>query len=442
MENIQSSHQNLQPNFWDKNRTFIKALIIGFLILIMLIPVSMVVNLVEEREQRQTEVVKEIGKKWASSQTINGPVMAIPYLTYTDSGKAPIKRILFLLPEKLNINGRLLPEVRHRSLYDVTLYRSDLELSGTFDPRTVDKVGIDAANILWGETRLMLGLDDVRGLEDDVHLQFGGEKTVLEAGLPENGVVKSGLSGKLPLDSVHATDFSLGIRLKGSDRLYFTPVGKTTEVALSSPWQNPAFDGQYLPTTPAQITDKGFTAKWKVLQVSRNYPQVWKDVASFDLPHSAFGVKLIQPTDNYAKTMRTVKYAILTIALTFAVFFLMETLQKHRIHPLQYILVGLALVIFYALLLSISEYIGFNLAYLIAMSATVLLISAYIKSIFHKATIALGFGVSLAALYTYIFILIQLQDYALLFGSIGLFLMLALLMYFSRKIDWYAVKTT
>lgn len=423
--------------FFEKNKMLIKGFFIGFLMLIMMIPVALLSELVTERQQRQTEVTAEISSKWASQQTILGPVLAVPYLAKPDSGKAAVRKYIYVLPEQLNINGKVFPEVRHRSLYDVTLYRSDLSLSGTFDPAYVQKTGINNADILWGEAQLMLGLDDARGLEDDVRLQWDSTATLLEAGLPANTVIENGLAARVPFGAEKRIPFTIALKLKGSSYLYFTPVGKTTEVTLRSPWKNPAFDGQYLPSRPAAISDTGFSAYWKVLQVSRSYPQAWKDDVRFDITKTAFGVKLLQPTDGYAKTDRSVKYAILIIALTFTIFFFVEIFQKRQVHPLQYILVGIALCIFYTLLLSISEYTGFNTAYLIASVATVSLITLYVLGIFKKPQIAAGFAFALGGLYTYIFILIQLQDYALLFGSIGLFLILAVIMYFSRKIDWY-----
>ena len=426
-----------QPGIWERNRMLIKGAMIGFLIVVMMIPVALLSELVSEREQRQNEVTAEISSKWASGQTIVGPVIAVPYISRADSGNVPVKRNLYLLPEQLTINGRLLPEVRHRSLYEVTLYRSQFTLSGMVDPAYIQKLNIWQEDILWDDVQLMVGLDDARGLEDDVSLQWGSVPHVLEAGLPANNVIDNGVSTRIALDPQKKTGFSINMKLKGSVLLYFTPAGKTTVASLSSPWRNPAFDGQYLPSQPASITDAGFSAQWKVLQVSRNYPQAWKDASEFDISKSAFGVKLLQPTDGYAKTDRSVKYAILIIALTFTIFFFSEVFQRRQVHPLQYILVGVALCVFYTLLLSISEYIGFNGAYAIATVATVALISLYVLGIFKKLQIAAGFATALGALYTYIFILIQLQDYALLFGSIGLFVILAVIMYFSRKIDWY-----
>jgi inner membrane protein len=244
------------------------------------------------------------------------------------------------------------------------------------------------------------------------------------------------------VDSQQKIAFSISLKIKGSSFLYFTPTGKTTVASVSSTWKHPSFDGQYLPSQPATVSENGFSAQWKILQVSRSYPQVWTDANEFDINKSAFGVKLLQPTDGYAKTQRSVKYAIMIIALTFTIFFFVEIFQKRRVHPLQYILVGIALCVFYTLLLSISEYIGFNGAYAIASLATVSLIGLYVLGIFKKLQIAAGFATALGALYTYIFVLIQLQDYALLFGSVGLFVILAVIMYFSRKIDWYCATET
>jgi len=427
-----------QPGFLDRNRNIIKGFLIGFLILIMLIPTAFINNLVGERAQRQQEVTQEISSKWAGGQTIVGPLLVIPYQDFiTKDGKVvTYRKNIFLLPEQLKVNSNLSPEVRHRSLYDVTLYRSSVLMNGNFNCRELQKLKINPENILWNDCRLLLGINDARGLEEEVKLNWNGQAISLEAGIPENDVIQTGLSTAVILDTQHVVSFSLDLKLKGSELFYFTPVGKTTDVTVRSSWKDPAFDGQYLPVQSG-ISGKGVSASWKVLQISRNYPQCWTE-GKYDLKSSSFGVRLIQPTDGYAKTERSVKYAILFISLTFTVFFFLEIFQKQQVHPLQYILVGLALCIFYTLLLSVSEYTGFNPAYGIASFSTVTLISLYVWSIFKKGTMAAGFAAALGGLYTYIFILIQLQDYALLFGSIGLFIIIAVLMYFSRKIDWYS----
>lgn len=435
---METNTENI-PGFYERNKTLLKGFLIGFLILLMLIPAAIVSNLVSERQERQAEVVKEVSSKWAGEQTIIGPIVIVPYKVYVQQGSATIAKTMYLnlLPESLLINGNAIPEVRRRSLYTVMLYRSDIELSGSFNPSEVQRWNIAPQDIMWEQSKLVLGLNDARGLEEEVVLNWDNTKKTMEAGVINSGVVSSGLNTSVAFDSAGKASFNVRIKLKGSSRLYFTPVGKTTEVNLKSAWKSPAFDGQYLPDKPAVISADGFNAHWKILQVSRNYPQCWPSGNTYEVEKSAFGVKLIQPADGYAKTDRSVKYAILFIALTFTVFFFIEILQKKQVHPLQYILVGLALCIFYTLLLSISEYTGFNPAYFIAAVATVSLIGSYVWGIFKTFKIAAGFIFALGGLYTYIFILIQLEDYALLFGSIGLFVILAIIMYYSRKIDWY-----
>lgn len=428
-----------ENNFWETNRVLLKGAIIGILILVMLIPSAVITGLVKERAARQQEVIAEVSSKWAEPQTITGPVLMIPYNEYSNAGDGKTsmhKKLAYFLPDQLNINGKLLPEERHRSLYDVTLYRSDLTLSGNFDKLDLATLQISPEQVLWNEARLMIGLDDARGLEDEVLLQWNNSPSKLEAGLPVNDVITSGLNIPVAINAAQQATFSIRLKIKGSEYCRFIPVGKTTSVVLQSPWKNPAFEGRYIPNNSAEISKDGFTASWKIMQASRPYPQQWTN-GSRKLSESSFGVRLIQPTDSYAKTERSVKYALLFIGLTFAVFFFIELLQKKQIHPLQYLLVGIALTVFYTLLLSISEYTGFNIAYAIAATATITLIGLYVWSMFKKMKIAAGFTFALGSLYAYIFFLIQLQDYALLFGSIGLFLVVAFAMYSSRKVDWY-----
>ena len=439
---MESYPTKILDSFWERNRMLFKGLLIGFFILVMLIPVALLSGLVSEREQRQNEVIAEVSSKWATQQTVTGPVVVVPYIQKIDSSGKMTRRNAYLLPEQLNIDGKLIPEQRHRSLYDVTLYRSSTQLTGIFDPAMFGKLDIPAENILWQDCYVMIGLNDARGLEEDVVMKWNGTPLALDAGLPENNVIKTGVSVAADLDLTKKTAFSVDLKLKGSSHLYFVPTGKTTRAKLSSPWKDPAFDGHYLPSTTAISKKDGFDAQWNILQVSRNYPQAWRDASTYDVEASAFGVKLVQPTDNYAKTQRSVKYAILIIALTFTIFFFLEVLQKKQVHPLQYVLVGIALCVFYTLLLSISEYTGFNLAYIISAVATVLLISLYTLGIFRQVKIAAGFAAALGGLYTYLFVLIQLQDYALLFGSIGLFVIIAIIMFYSRKINWYGTSST
>lgn len=431
------------PSFLERNRVVIKGFLVGALILLMLIPAEFVASLVYERQNRQREVVEEVSSKWATAQTITGPVLVLPYKDYqqTKDGKTiETIKTAYVLPDELKISGDMQPSEKKRSLYSVMLYRSALKLTGKFGALPLAALQIAPEAVQWQNARLILSVGDLRGIEDQVQLDWNGTKLQFDAGVPKNDLMKGGLSVPVTVDTQNSTTFFLNISLRGSDYLYFSPVGRTTEANISANWKDPAFDGQYLPTT-SEITDKNFKAQWKVLPLSHSHPQCWKD-GGYDLEQAAFGVRLIQTVDGYSKTNRSVKYAILFIALTFVFFFFLEMLQKRQVHPLQYILVGLALTIFYTLLLSISEYTGFNVAYLIASVATVSLISLYAWSVFKSGKTAIGFTFTLSALYAYIFVLIQSEDYALLFGSIGLFVIIAIIMFYSRKIDWYAVRST
>ena len=428
-----------QPSFWESNRIFVKALLTGFLILIMFLPAQLVNSLINEREQRQKDVVSEVSSKWAGKQTITGPVLMVPYKEYASKdGKTTVTtKIAYILPDELHITGEMQPHEKKRSLYSVMLYHSDIKLAGKFGSLPLTQLGIAPESVDWQNVKLVLSVGDLKGINEQVQLSWNGSKQQLDAGVPDNQLMSQGVSAPVPVTLDGTSSFEIDMSLLGSDYLYFTSTGKTTDVSMKGDWKDPAFDGQYLPIS-SDITNKGFTAQWKVLPLSHTYPQYWKN-STQDLNSAAFGVRLIQPVDGYSKTNRSIKYAILFIALTFAFIFFTEILQKVNVHALQYILVGLALTIFYTLLLSVSEYTGFNIAYLLASVATVSLIGLYASSVFKNNKNALGLVALLCALYGYIFILIQLEDYALLFGSIGLFVILAIIMYYSRKIEW---KTT
>lgn len=426
--------------FWQRNSIMIKAVVVGFLILILLIPTGFIQSLVKERQERQQEVIAEVSSKWASGQKISGPFLLVPYVTNEKDEKGntyTVKRNAYFLPEKLVVNGKLDPEIRNRSIYKVVLYKTDMKLSGTFAPLDFKSLGIDPASVQWNELRFCMGLTDNRGIAEQLQLNFNNTNIEMNPDLPSNTIASAGVNAVLP--STIATDtgshtFSVNLKLNGSERLFFTPVGKQTQVHLQSAYNNASFTGLYLPAEPP-TADSGFNATWNISYFTRSFPQSWKD-EKVNIDDAAFGVELLQGMDSYSKTMRSVKYALLFIALTFCIFFFIEVLQRRSVHPLQYVLVGFALCIFYTLLLSVSEYIGFDFGYAIAAIATVGLITLYIQSVFGKWSIAAGFFLFLSALYGMIYILIQLQDGSLLFGSIGLFVLLAVVMYYSRKIDW------
>ncbi len=428
-----------------KNNIYLKLGAIVFITLVLLIPTSMIRSLITEREATQNEAIKEVSSKWAEQQTISGPFVSIPYYRYVkevsskdSAGKiVQVKDYLHILPAQLNISGNINPEKRYRGIYEIVVYNSKLEISGTFNKFDLASLDIQPKDISFDKAEFVVGIDDLRGIEEQINLTWNNESISFNPGVSSDDVVKSGINAVVKMDPKDSStyQFKLSLNLKGSQLLYFTPVGKVTDINLSSDWPNPSFNGAFLPDK-REISEKGFKANWNVLHLNRNFPQIWTG-SQHTISKSSFGIDLILPVDNYQKSYRSIRYAILFIGFTFLVFFFIEVLNKVFIHPVQYILVGVALIVFYTLLLSFSEHMKYNLAFIISALSTLLLIAGYVKAILKSTQLSLLISGILTVLYTFIFVIIQLQDYALLIGSIGIFIILGLVMYFSRKIDWY-----
>lgn len=427
------------PSFFQEHSITFKGILIGILALILLIPTSMVESIIYDRESRRQTAISEISEKWGAPQTIVGPILSVPYLSESkdEQGKTiSTQSFIHFLPDSLQVNGKIMPEKRTRGIYEVIVYQSDMQLSGQFSAiksRAADI--ISAKTLQWNNAVLTIGIPDLRGIEEVIELQWNNEKKLFDTGVLMTDFTTSGVHVPVTFKDNETIHFATRIQLKGSDKLYFTPVGKVTNLKLASSWANPSFDGSFLPDT-RNVTAEGFTADWKVLHLNRNFPQTWLN-QSGDIAASGFGVNLLLPVDSYQKATRATKYAILFIALTFIAFFFNEMRGTGRVHPFQYVLIGLALVIFYTLLISMSEYLGFNSAYWIAAAMTVGLVTLYARSLFSSSVMSNLIGGTLVLLYVFLFTLIQLQDYALLIGSLGLFAILAGLMYLSKKIEWY-----
>ena len=347
---------------------------------------------------------------------------------------------LHILPENLEIRGSIHPEKRYRGIFEVVVYESKLKISGSYASFDLDALDVRKENMHLDKAAIHLGITDLRGIEDQTCLNWNNEEFSFDAGITNYDLINSGINLTLDLRKsiAEANTFTTELRLKGSQMLYFTPLGKTTDVLFESTWPTPSFGGKFLPDE-RNISQDGFNAHWNVLHLNRNYPQFWQ---RYDYPVNAsvFGTDLLLPVDSYKKSDRVAKYAILFIVLTFLVFFFVEILGNVFIHPIQYLLVGLALVVFYSLLLSISEHLVFDIAYGISSVLTITLVSFYVKAILKSKQLALMvFGI-LLIMYAFIFIIIQLENYALLLGSIGIFTVLALVMYYSKNIDWYNIQ--
>lgn len=421
--------ETTSSTIWQKSRVLIKGLIIMMITFLLLIPTISIQHIIEEREKRQEEAFNEVSGRWAGKQQITGPVLVIPYRD-TSTG---VKRLAYILPDQLDIQSTVTPEERHRGIFQVLLYSASIKLSGRFNKIPLAALRIDPADVYWKEAYVCLGLADAKGLREEMRLNWNGSPLVLDPTKTDNALLKEGFMAPVSLSADAPIIFDGNIRINGSEQLLFTPVGKETRVEISSKWPHPSFTGGILPEH--QLSDGGFVATWKSLAHTRNFPQAWKDVG-YDLQSAAFGTDLFIPVNGYQKTMRSVKYAILCILLTFAAFFIMESISRRSVHPLQYALVGLALVLFYTLLLSFSEYIGFNLAYAVAAIATISLISWFIRDVLGSMKQTAVMSLVLVAVYAYVFTTLQIQDYSLLLGSVGLFFALAVIMRFSKKIQW------
>jgi inner membrane protein len=446
---------------WFRESVMIKLVSIGFLILILLIPQAWVSSIIDERQARAETVVDEIAGKWADGQTVTGPVMMVPFTKIEKTKRwekgveieerTEIVHRAYFLPRQLVVNGDLKPEVLHRGIFEAVVYESKLEMQTSFDPLSFERWGIPDAQVHWNEAVLLLGISDLRGITENIGVTAGNKSFESEpssdigvggynsdaAEYAQPGITVD-LNWKSRAD--YAGDFTIHLQFRGSDQLYVVPAGKTTDVKLTGAWSSPSFDGALLPTQ-REVSADGFSASWKVLSYNRPFAQQWQNREQ-SLNGHAFGVRLLIPADQYQKSIRTAKYGVLVIILAFTALFLVEISNKIRIHPFQYILIGAALIIYYTLLISVSEHTGYNIAYLLASVSTVIMVALYSTTFLPSKAVVATFAGLMTLFYSFIFVIIQAEDYSLLIGSVGLFIIIAAIMYFSRNIRWYREGTT
>ncbi|MDR2815539.1 MAG: cell envelope integrity protein CreD [Proteiniphilum sp.] len=476
MKTTDSSNQTPEGNgskkgFMERYSASIKLVVIGFLTLLLLIPLGMIRGLINDRKFTKTDAVQEITSKWSGEQIVTGPCIAIPYTQerIVNDKRETVDRDMLLFPESLDVQGNAAVEKRKRGIYDASVYKAEITLAGAFNMGEIEKAGIKKEDIRFDKARVVMGIADLKGIREVVSLHLNGETFTMEPGIPvENlftgpnrninvympeteksvaapdvstGIFAAGMNvrpGSLLKDLTgnEVMPFSVTLHLNGSMGLYVVPVGKVTTASFQSDWTTPSFGGDFLPASH-EITDEGFSAGWKVLDLNRSYGQVVRadDSAAINLVASSlFGVKFIQSVDQYQQNLRSVKYGVLIILLTFVMVFFIELIKKSPVNPFHYLLVGLALALFYALLLSMSEIWGFNLAYAVAALMTIIMITLHIGIILRNRKQGLLVGSLLAFLYVFIFLLIRMESYSLLAGSLGLFAILAVIMYYGRKI--------
>lgn len=417
------------------------------LTVLLLLPSSWIQSLIYEREQRQKEAVAEVSEKWSGTQLIESPVMQLSYKTHTTAtdanGKPSIKEeisTIYLLPENVRITSEVVPEILSRGIFDIVVYNTKVRIKGNFAALELQKSGIDPSMILWDKVKVVAGLTDFKGLKSSPSIKLGDSTYQAEPDFAPGNLFNQTLAVQLnrSIERQTAIAFEYDLALRGSGELDFIHLGKNTEVSVKGNWANPSFTGNYLPERRS-ISEKEFSGVWNMSNFNRPLPQQWvgdHEKYSQNKDKATFGVKFLLPVDQYQKTMRSAKYAVLIILLSFISLFFIELIKKIRINLLQYALIGAAMTIYYCLLLSFTEQVGFNFAYLIASMATIALISTFIGSMLANRKLAFTFAAILTIFYSFIYVIIQLQDMALLFGSVGLFITVAGLMYFSVKINW------
>ncbi len=430
MENTYSA-----PSFYARNATAIKGAFVVFLILMLMIPTVMLRNLVRERRYTRNDAAEKIAASWGGEQHVAGPVICIP--VDTKNGEAWI----WLMPRNLKVNGDLVPSNLKRGIYNVNVYQTKLHLSGDFSLEDLHSLDLSSSAIHLERALLVVNISDLNGITSQAQVTWNGKSLLFNPGVPGAGNTSdkssSGIQVPVSLSQDAAgsatNSFVMDLDLRGASHISFSPVGKSTEVSLSSRWNSPSFDDGISPYE-RKVTNAGFTATWKVQDFNRSFPQSWIG-DKYNAASNSFGVALITPIDTYQQSDRAVNYSFLIIGLTFCIYFFVEIAQRRSIHPIQYGLIGIALCIFYVLLLSISEQASFLVAYIAASVMTIGLIGCYTSAVLNRKT-ALGITAVLSLFYGFIYVVISAEDYALLMGSFGLFFTVAGIMYYSRKINW------
>ncbi len=424
-----------------------KVLLIVLLTVAMAVPLFFIQLALSDREQTATGAVADVANGWGGPQVVAGPILLVPYTTVRQDivdgrqVESTQRSTAVLLPENLNLNVQAGTGTRSRGIFAVPVYRADIAMHATFDKAAMAALTPPGATVLWDQAAVEIRVSDSHGLADNVVLMANGHPVAFGPGV--SAADNSRLSGiQAPLALSEPTNLVLDTKftLRGSREFSLSPLGRRTTATIQSPWDSPSFFGAFLPTT-RDVTKDGFKASWTVPYLARGFGQAFadSDAAMALLERPAFGARFYQPVDHYQLVERSLKYAILFVALAFLVFFVVETVSPQRLHAVQYALVGSAQVLFYLLLLSLSEHIGFALAYLIAAAATVALTSLYAVSALASRARAGVLCVVLGAIYALLYVILNAEDYALLIGSGLLFAALAATMYVTRRINWYAL---
>ena len=432
-----------------------KIVFIAVLMLLLMIPLSMIEGVVNERSYYRTEARNSIADSWTGQQRVLGPLLVLPYhefrnekiwnkeLKKYETKVQRYEREIYLTPETLKIKTAVVTDERSRGIYTIPVYTSEMSVSGSFTrQRITETVAQSEGRIKWLEPRLSVVISDTRGVVEPPVLKWKNSSVEFTPGA-RLGSLKTGIHAMLnKLDSTNTPlDFSFKIKLRGMETLQFSPVGKHTDVSVNADWPHPSFIGRYLPDERT-IDEKHFDAHWSVSSFSSSMPQLVSECEQGncnEFMENTFGVTLFNSVDIYQQSERSVKYAMLFVTLGFVAFFLFEIIKGLRLHPMQYLLMGLGLSVFYLLLISLSEHIAFPLAYLTAALASTAVIGFYLSGVLRSVRHSLGFSTTLLSLYAMLFSILRSEDNSLLMGALLIFAVLSLVMVVTRRFDWYVI---
>ncbi|AWI10186.1 cell envelope integrity protein CreD [Ereboglobus luteus] len=437
-------------NWFAKRALFFKIILIGFLALVLLIPLGLVSDTLSERQSRYAEAVASIVAPWGGSQRITGPVLAIPFTHKVEteewvvSGTHRFKEkkshectvVAYFLPDHLNVKGTIEPSARKRSIYTAHVYSALLQISGKFARPDFNFPGYKDITPQWDQARVGFLINDLRGVRESLTLAWDDERFAMQ---PGDGIyAESGLHAQLSAQAAqNGGDFSLSLTLNGSNAFEITPLARSTKMALNSPWPDPSFCGDYLPVT-RNVTPEGFEARWETSFYARKAPQQWtgnqNTIPARELAKGSFGVRMMPAISAYRIVERSIKYGVLFIALVFTVFFLFEIVARVRLGALNYLLVGATLCVFFLGLLALSEFVAFGLAYAGSGAIATLMIGFYCARILRSAKRALAVGAMLGGVYAYLYFVLRMEDFSLIAGTAALFAVLGAVMYATRNL--------
>lgn len=412
-----------------------KIAVIGLIALLLMIPAAMVKSTMRDRQNYSDTAKRAIHNMWSEKQTVIGPILEVPYtVPFKNSNNTYVAKTyyFYIVPDTLDAHADLAPELRKRGIFETVLYTAHLQMQGAFSPKSHIPKRVNPTSIQWQKAQLIVNVSDTRGIQL-VALKQGNEKRLFKVHDRVSGSrLGQAMACDFPINDESLYAFDIDLRIKGSEDFNIVPVAERSKIQIASTWDSPSFSGKFLPDT-RQVDQEGFSAVWEVTGLSRGFPQSWVG-NNTELQESFLGTRLMMPVSAYTRCLRLVSYALLFVAFTFGAMFCAERMSGVAIHALQYLVAGFAMIVFYLLLLSIAEQLAFLIAYMIAATVIVSMLVLYVNAILKRRKLRYTLASMLVVMYSYFYLILLSEKYALLMGSTGLVVIIATVMYFTRDL--------